>query len=410
MSRPWAIALGLAAAGCSSTPTVPGQGGPDSTTFGSPQPLIVAGVTVVSMADESAEAGRVVVVRNGRIEAIQDAGAPVPSDGVIINGAGKYLMPALIDMHVHIRREELSQYLKAGVATVRNMWGYSTLAARRDSIQAGLLLGPTIISVSSGLDGSPPSWPETQFVDDPRLADSVVGVQADRGYRAVKIYQRLSRASFDSIVASARRRGLDYLGHVPTAVGIRDALAARMRSVEHLGGYNAAVSRSGNSGGFNSWIDADPARYAELIGLTVANGVWNCPTLAIGRRILGESASAGQARANYYRFVRELVLAGGKIVAGSDAGIDRTPAGTGLHEELRELVAAGLSLFQALRAATIDAGLLLGRPDLGVLEVGASADLLLLDDNPLANIAAIAQPAGLVRRGQWLSRAALGRL
>lgn len=410
MSRLWTIAVAFGAAGCSSSPTVPDQSGPDSTGFGSPRPLILSGVTVVSMTSEMTEAGRVVIVKNGRVEAIQDAGAPVPADGVIINATGKYLMPALIDMHVHVRREELGQYLKAGVATVRNMWGYSTLAARRDSIGAGLLLGPTIISVSSGLDGSPPTWPETQFVDDPRLADSVVGVQADRGYRAVKIYQRLSRASFDSIVASARRRGLDYLGHVPTAVDIRHALAAKMRSVEHLGGYNVAVSRSGNTGGFNSWADADPARYPELIGLTVANGVWNCPTLAIGRRILGETGSAGLARANYYRFVRELVLAGGKIVAGSDAGIDRTPAGTGLHEELRELVAAGLSPFQALRAATIDAGILLDRPNLGVLEVGASAELLLLDENPLANIAAVARPAGLVRRGQWLSRATLGRL
>ncbi|MFN0178548.1 MAG: amidohydrolase family protein [Gemmatimonadales bacterium] len=410
MSHLWYVATAVVSIACTTSPTVPEPNGPDSTGFRSAQPIVIRGVTVVPMTTAATVADRVVVIRDGRVEAIQGAADPVPAGAIEIDAAGKFLMPALTDMHVHVRRDELSRYLKAGVATVRSMWGYSTLAARADSIAAGFLWGPTIFSVSSGLDASPPTWPETQFVDDPLKADSVVGVQAGRGYRAIKIYQRLSRASFDSIVAAARRRGLDYLGHVPTAVDIRHALEARMRSIEHLGGYEVAVSRTGSAGGFIRWADADPSRYSALIAETIANGVWNCPTLAIARRIIGEGGTAATARANYYRFVRELVAAGGKVVAGSDAGIDRTPAGTGLHEELRELVAAGLSPYHALRAATIDAGLLLDRPGHGVLEVGALADLLLLDRNPLSDVTAVENPAGLVRRGQWLSRATLQRL
>ena len=274
--------------------------------------------------------------------------------------------------------------------------------------------GPALGAAGSfgqlGLDGSPPQWPETQIVDDPLVADSVVRRQAALGYREIKVYQRLRLAAFDSIVASARRAGLAIVGHVPSDVPVRHALASGMHSIEHLTGYNQAVSRMAGGAGSGLWADVDRTRYPDLISATVAAGVWNCPTLAIQRRLLGGGSTAANAMANLRAFVRDLVAAGGRVVAGSDAGIDVTPAGAGLLEELSELEAAGLTPRQVLLAATRDAGALAFPGErIGVVEVGAVANLLIVPEDPLRDLSSIGRFEGIMVLGSWRTRDALRR-
>lgn len=379
--------------------------GPDSIRVDGPVAFV--GATLVPMTAESVLVGKTVVVSGGRISAIVDHGASLPAGTTTIAVAGRFLMPALIDAHTHLRRAELADYPRAGVGAVRNMWGYSTLAARVDSVDRGLLLGPVVATVSSGLDASPGQWPETQFVDDPSQADQVVARMAGLGYRDLKVYQQLSRAAFDSIAASASRRGLGFLGHVPTAVPIEHALAAGIRSVEHLSGYGQAASRSGR-GGSMAWADADPGRFGAFIAATLAARTWNCPTLAVQARIVSGDSRAGAVTANLGRFVRELVRAGAPVVAGSDGGIDIVPAGSGLHDELDALAAAGLSGREVLRAATSSAGQLVFPNDrVGVIEVGAVANLLVVASDPYASHRVLRAFDGLMLRGVWRTRTAL---
>jgi len=229
-----------------------------------------------------------------------------------------------------------------------------------------------------------------------------VNDQVQAGWRYLKVYTRLSRENYQAIMAEARAAGIPVVGHVPWAVPIEEALALGQTSIEHLTGYEMRFSRSGRTGTL-AWLDANPALYSNLAQASARAGVWNCPTLAIYSALAQQHTAAEHDEIVRQRraFVLELHRAGAKLLAGSDAGIGVVEPGVVLHAELAELVAAGLTPYQALRASTIDAAEFLGIPQLGTVAVGAPADLLLVDGNPLANIARLRQFDGLVQRGAW---------
>jgi len=367
-------------------------------------PLAIVDVQVVTMRTAAVAAHQTVLIRDGRVEWIgPSAERALPADATVIRGDGRFLMPALIDMHVHLRASELERYLENGIATVRNMWGFPDLARWSADISAGSRIGPAIVSASQGLDGTPAQWPFTVLVTEPGSARAAVRAQQDAGWAFLKVYSRLSPAAFDSVMIAARDLGMVAVGHVPLAVDIHAALAAGLKSIEHLTGYDQAISRSGRAGTWG-WIDADPSRYAALVDATVAAGTWNCPTLAIYSELALRQHSASERDAivrNRRAFVKRLFDAGAPLLLGTDAGIDIVPAGTAIHAELAELAAAGLTPFQALRTGTVEAARFLGRTDLGVLEVGAEASLLLLRDNPLVELSSLRNIDGMVHRGAW---------
>ncbi len=368
-------------------------------------------VSVLTMEQPGRLTHQTVIATGGRVSAIGPMGTTkVPPGASAIDGRGKTLMPGLIDAHVHIRAADVPAYLASGILTVRNMWGHDAIVRLQDDIREGRVRGPTIYSLSPGLDGSPASWPVTQFVDDATLADSVVGAQEAHGWTTLKVYQRLSLAAFDSIVASVHRRHLHFAGHVPTAVPIGHALGTGMESIEHYTGYDRAVSWSGQGGTFG-WADADTSRFAPLVEATLASGTWNCPTMAIYALIatrMGAEA-AERTMANRRLFTRALHEQGALLVAGTDAGIGVTAPGTSLLDELLEFVASGFTNWEALRLATIEPGKLLQVPQLGTIAVGAPAELLLLDGNPAEDLEVLRKPAGILLHGQWIEGLTLAR-
>ncbi|HUQ81884.1 MAG TPA: amidohydrolase family protein [Gemmatimonadaceae bacterium] len=365
-------------------------------------PVALVGVRVIPMTSNTVLDAQTVVIRDGVIAAIGPRGSvQVPNDAVVIAGNGRYVMPALVDMHVHLNIADLDAYVDAGIGTVRNMWGHSGIATMQRDIAAGTRRGPTIVSASPGVDGSPPQWPGTLLVTSAADARAIVRAQRDAGWPYLKVYTRLSRESFDSVMVAARSVGIPALGHVPLDVDITHAIEMGMRSIEHLTGYDRAVSRSARSGTW-AWIDADVSRFAALTELSAQSGVWNCPTLAIYAELAKQHTAAERETIirNRRLFVRELVRAGAKILLGTDAGIDVVAPGVSVHAELRELVAAGLTPFDALRAGTTSAAEFLGL-DVGRVVVGARADLLVLRANPLADVANARRVDGMILRGAW---------
>ena len=367
-----------------------------------PATIALTGVNVVPMTTAQRLENQTVIIADGRILSIEPAGTtPVPAGATVIDGRSRFLMPALIDMHVHLRRAELPAYLRAGVTTVRNMWGHAEVTTMKRGIAAGTLVGPTVHSTSNGFDGNPPQWPYTKILLDAREADSAVHSAQTEGWIAVKVYQRLSLEVYDSIALSAKRRGMDFMGHVPTAVPILHALDMGQRSIEHLSGYDFAIARR-PSGGTFAWADADETRFPELVRRTVVAGTWNCPTLAIYVHLAQQHSPNERAVivAARRKFVAELARQGARLLVGTDTGID-VVSPSAIHEELGEFVAAGLTPYQALRASTIDAAEFLRVPGLGTVTAGAPAELLLLDGDPLANVANANRIAGLIARGTW---------
>ena len=351
-------------------------------------------VRVIPMDREVVLDAQTVLVSAGRIEAVgPSTQVNVPPDAVVIDGSGRYLIPGLVDAHVHINSDDAPTYVSYGVTTVRNMWGYPTLRNLMDSIADGQTIGPTIYSYSSGLDAPPVYWPFTQLVNTPNEARAAVVEQLDAGWIGIKVYDDLSLSSYDAIIAAAAARGMPVVGHVPRQVNLGHALKSGQRSIEHLTGYARAFTGLGT---YRAWAESFSDDTIRQWATSTANaGTWNCPTLAIQR------PNAGHV--NRARVVRFLKDAGAGLLAGSDAGIERTAPGQGLRDELLLLVSAGLSPFEALRAATADVARFLERSnEFGTIAPGARADLVLLYSNPLERIENVGQVAGVMLRGLWI--------
>ena len=394
-SRPLFLCVALA---CSSSTTGPG---PLQIEPGSDSLLVIRNAHLVTMNSPGILTGQVVVVQGDRIAAIQAASAPIPEGATVIDAAGRYLMPGLIDMHVHILTEHLQGYIEHGVTSVRNMWGYRELPGVISSIQSGARLGPSIYSLSSGFNGSPARWPETQLSDDVTQIEALVNGQIQQGYRELKVYTNLNLAAFDTLVAVARRRGVTLAGHVPNTVTLRHAIESGMRSIEHLSGYVGAVTRG------SQWVRADPIEMILWAQRTAAAGVWNCPTLAVvdvQDIVPFEFEARSRARRN---MVKALHDAQAPLLVGTDAGFTgiRTMQPETIAEELRLFVQAGLTPYEALLGATRNAARYLGlNTEIGTISTGARADLILLSANPLANIDAVRRIDGVVLRGHWMPR------
>ena len=327
--------------------------------------IAIVNVNVVPMDQDRVIESQTVLIENGRITALGSVSSVSPPAGaLLINGEGRYLLPGLIDMHVHIRSAEITRYVDAGVTSVRNMWGYDELPAIMRDIDAGTRKGPRVFSLTAGFDASPPQWPQTQITDNPALLASLLDHQYDLGFREIKVYQKVSRVAYDTLVAIAKRKGMTFAGHMPPAVGLNYVLSSGQRSIEHLGGYNVG-----------SGLDAQ-------ITATLQAGTYICPTLAI------QSELSSASRAADLRAITGAMHARGvKLLAGSDAGIDVTQPGTSIHEELEMLVRSGLTPFHALLGATRTAAEYLGQTsEIGTIAVGKEADLILVRANPLQDI------------------------
>ena len=249
-----------------------------------PVSFAIIHAAVVPMDTERVLRDHTVLVTGDRIVAVAPDGAvALPAGTRTIDAHGAYLTPGLIDMHVHIRRAELADYVHAGITSVRNMWGYQALPATMQAVEDGTLLGPTIYSASQGIDASPGVWPETQFVDDPSQAEAVVAAQVAAGWRFLKVYNSLSLASYDAIVASARAHGIRFLGHVANSVPIEHALDSGQASIEHLDGFSDAAQQPDSPflgktdfrSGLQGWMHVDDERVAELARACAKAGVWN---------------------------------------------------------------------------------------------------------------------------------------
>lgn len=342
MRRAWAFVgltcgLVFAQVGCTQQPT-----SPYPERVGQDHPIVFMHVNVVPMDRDEVLANRTVMIRDGRIEWIREGDSSIPADAVAIEGRGRYLMPGLIDAHVHARRSDMALYRAAGITSVRNMWGHDGIKQLTAELESGSLVGPRIVSASPGVDGTPVQWPFTQVLEDATLAPQLVHNLTSEGWSFIKVYTNLPAAAYDSVLAAAHDEGIEVIGHVPVRVSIEHALTAGQRSIEHLMGYDRALSATHNNGTFG-WADANEAGFAPLVALTAAHGMWNCPTLEIYKKLAEQQGPSARERMirNRRVFVKQLSDAGAPLLAGTDAGIDVVPAGFTLQSELEELVAGG---------------------------------------------------------------------
>lgn len=418
-------------------------------------------VNVVPMDRERVLTRQTVLVRNGRITRIGLASeVAVPRGALRIEGGGRYLMPGLADMHVHLAParwpRHMALFVANGVTTVRSTADAANgTRALREMVRADSVLGPTIYTAGLHLDGDPPRWAESSIIvhtpEEGRQA--VIATQAG-GYDYVKVYDGLSLDAYDAVIRTAREVGIPVIGHVPLGVGLEHALRSRQASIEHLHGYDLALQadsspyrstdgyraptfNTGSGQRVRAWEYVDFAKLPSLVALAKANGVWHSPTLSMfmadalpgevdARRKLPEMRYvpstmfeawvehnwppdivliARRTQSARMRVVKALHDAGVGLLLGTDPANPFILYGFATHKELAQLVAAGLSPYEAIAAGTRNAaGYLKALDEFGTVETGKRADLILVNANPLADVANVRRIAGVMLRGRWLSR------
>jgi hypothetical protein len=428
------------------------------------QSLVIRDVTLIDATGRAARAHVTVIAAGDRIVSVGPSGStPAPRGSRVIDGKGKYLIPGLWDMHVHLwdKYSLFPLYVAAGVTGIRDM-GSDFARTNRWRKQAGsprvytsgpAVMGPTlksgklaVLRVTSGGD-----------------AEQTVNQLFEMDVDFVKILTNVPRGAYFSLAHRARIHRLPFAGHLPDAVTLSEVIEERQRSIEHLFGFPLACSseeeslRAQRAEALDKKDRAGLARIHDRIYETYREAkaldygrrcarwmVWLTPTLTLHERLslldmkkltsdpafqyIPASIRKGwddprvefertskedleTARLDFERgmnIVAAMKRGGAEILAGTDTGDPQTVAGFSLHDELALLVRAGLTPLEAIQAATRNAARCLGVENrFGTIEKGKAADLVLLDADPLADIRNTRKISTVVLRGKAYSRAQL---
>jgi imidazolonepropionase-like amidohydrolase len=424
---------------------------------------VITHVTVIDVATGKELHDQTVVFSGERIlsvAAFDSANVPL---GRTTDAHGGFLIPGLLDMHVHIQDlEDLPLYIANGVTGVRLMFGSKHTPSLRAKI-AGVAAAPEVIYGSAIVDGDPPVWEGSIVIKNPGDARRTVDeIKAD-GADFVKIYNYIPRDAYFALAEEAHKQDIPFAGHLPFGVRASEASDAGQRSIEHLDGIAIACSKKEENilkelhsvhylEKMNLVAEAlrsfDAARCQALFAQFRRNGTWQVPTLTVhrGMAYLNDGHFTTDPRLAYmnvdvryrwhpendFRFRRwtpgvfelhrglfnadkQMVglmsRAGVPLLAGTDAMNPFCFPGFSLHDELALMVESGLTPLAALQSATLRPAEFLGRAEeFGIIAAGKRADLVLLAADPLADIHNTTKIQAVWLHGKLYDRAALDTL
>ncbi len=405
------------------------------------------GASVITMQDDRVLRDQTVIVRNGIIEAMgASAGTEVPAGSTRVDARGKFLVPGIAEMHAHIpstagpRGPQFSEdvlflYVAAGATTIRGMQGHASQLELKKRVATGELIGPRMWLAAPPLSGNNTS--------DAATAERLVRDAKSAGYDLLKVHESLTPEVYAAIARTAREVGLPWGGHVALDVGVAGVLREKQSTIDHMDDYFIAAQADGVSEPSAATID--DSKIARLAEATRAAGVAIVPTQALWETIMGvhpaeqlmarpelrylpqdmigpwrervqntrANANLDEVRAHIAfrdRMLDALNDAGVTILLGTDAPQVFSVPGFSLFHEMPDMIEAGMTPFQVLQSGTTAVARHLGvAEEAGTIATGKRADLILLDANPLDNIANMEQRAGVMVNGRWLPRAEIER-
>lgn len=442
-------------------------------------------ITHVAVID--VEHGRViedqdVLIKGARIVGVARSGRVRFASTVhLIDGTRRFVMPGLLDMHVHLgpnpTRLTFPLFLANGVTGVRVMAadrpsvnpletkGLDQHRAWQTQIAQGTLVGPRLLELASwpvnGTTGITNAMPGFYNARTRAEGQQLARYFKERGFDLIKIYNNVSREGYLGLAEEARALGLRFAGHEPRSLSAIELSNAGQKSIEHsriflfncfpgADSLQKGTLRVTGTALRRRMVDEyDPKRCADVFRTFARNGTYITPTHVTRRMdafagdsayrhdarlkyipfmqrmgwfadangmVASDSSSAGRASfMDFYRkgltITNEAYRAGVPVMLGTDASDSFVFPGFSAHDELGELVRAGLSPAEALRAATLSGATYLARTaDFGTVQAGRYADLLLLDANPLADIANSRRIHAVVMGGRLFERATLDSL
>ncbi|MEQ9590990.1 MAG: amidohydrolase family protein [Cyclobacteriaceae bacterium] len=374
---------------------------------------------------------KTVIVNGNRIEAILSAGASVPEVAREIDGTDRTFLPGLFDMHTHLGRSDGILNLAAGVTSVRDLANSLDLPEIRDEFNENKVLGPRILIMSGFIDKAGPyAGPIGKIVSSLEEALAAVDYYYERGYQQIKLYSSIEPEWVKPIATKAHSLGMKVSGHIPAHMLAQDAVKNGYDEIQHVNMLalnfmsdtidSRTPLRFSMIGRHAHEINVQSPEFKSFAKLLKTEKIVLDPTVSIFEGMLTTKAgepdpqmeavldrlpiqvkrgfySGGlpipdgmedRYKESYQRLL-EIVFAlyseGVTIVPGTDA-----MPGFALHKELENYAKAGIPNAEVLRMATIISAKVIGVEDeLGSVDIGKLADLILVDGNPLEDMSAI---------------------
>lgn len=415
------------------------------------QDILITNISIIDVVEGAVLNNRNVIIDSGRITRITTKKPSLKNFDLKIDGTGKYLMPGLAEMHAHIPppttsrdriEETLFLYLSNGITTIRGMLGHAMHLELREQAKQGTLLSPRIYVSSPSFNGNSVKTKEEAI-------KKVTQYQKD-GYDFLKIHPGIKRAVFDQIIETANHVNIPFAGHVPVEVGIRHALKSNYASIDHVDGFlEGLVPESANvkadENGFFGYAFtplADTTKIKELARLAKEHEVWIVPTQSLFERWFAPISAKellNQPEMKYMprstleswrktklsymqdesfnenqwlkfdtirkQLIKRLQKDGHGILLGSDAPQLFNVPGFSIQHEVKGMQSAGLTPLEIITSGTINPAKYFNAMDeFGQVKEGLSADLVILNDNPLENLSALQKINGVFLKGQWISK------
>jgi cytosine/adenosine deaminase-related metal-dependent hydrolase len=431
--------------------------------------VVFENVTVIPMDSERVLEGQTVLIEDGRIADIGSRGEiEIPADAHIVDGEGRFLIPGFSDMHMHTfgSENDLLVYLTNGVTTIRILGADPPVILEwRDQIRVGTRVGPSICVWWPQFESHEFDWElgtefatrggET-FVHTPEEAERLVAEAAAMGVDGIKSHTVFSADVFQALLESAARHGLPFDGHVPYDHNSRNTELDRVcAGVDCWNDFRTmgvpALAHIEELIKVVEWSDDSTRQASDESIRQVAqdaadDGLWVTTTIHLFRSTVDQASDLEGTLAEmrevmyvhpgvfdtrwgpganayadlgtrpwypeYLAAQEKMLLAlnesGALLMSGTDATLPVLVPGFSLHDELETMADIGLTPYDVLRTSTYNPALYLSELDeFGTVEVGKRADLVLLEANPLEDIANTRQIAGTMVRGRYYSRADL---
>lgn len=411
----------------------------DKSEFASTNSFLIKNVNIVPMTSDTVLVNKTLYIKDGIIEQIED---DIEVEGVeIIDAQNKYLVPGLIDMHVHVwDKYELGLYLSNGVTGVRNLWGMPMHLRIKEAINNDEIIGPSFFTTGPKLTGPEFIGDDNLNLISPEQAREKVIEYKSRGYDFIKTYYGLDKDIFDAVIEESERSHMDIAAHPSHKVPFSYHLHPQIKSIEHAEEIvQQPLQFDLNSNKLKPIIDSiagtEHARYSPTIvvfnniyQMMLNDSILDSEPLNYINPLIRTADSKNQFQRWYnakqsdpevveriknqhdfhITIVSELHKAGVPIICSTDAGIGVTLPGFSIHKELAFYKDAGLSNYEVLKTATINAAETHKiMNDLGSIEVGKISNLILIDENPLDDISALKRPSTVFIKGVKLDRTTL---
>ncbi len=411
--------------------------------------IVFTSVNVVPMDSEKIITNSMVLVKDGKVIAIGKK-LKYGKNALVIDGKGKYLIPGLAEMHAHVppneniesHKEVLFLFAANGITTIRGMLGHPKHLELRSMINSGEVFGPRFYTTGPSFNGL--------SVKTAERGASMVREQKAAGYDYLKLHPGLTKETFAAVSATAKKVGIPFAGHVSFGVGVWRAIDAGYSSIDHMDGFVEAMvpgieSMVEQQTGLFGMFVADKADVSVIPALMKdlkAKNIWVVPTQSLADRWFAANYTGDDflkdpdskymdkkivsqwidtktnlmANAQYdatkieafiklrRKLIYECQQNGVGLLLGCDAPQIFNVPGFSTHNELKYLVDAGLTPYQALRTGTVNVAKYLNLSEAGTIKPGAVADLVLINGNPLTDITNTKKVEGVMVRGKWLSK------